>query len=187
MPTKIVVQGVTKKQTNGDYKEYDYSVTLDDDITEEEAVSIVLKQAEGYGLYRKASQREDRIQVSYVGVQRDEPLIRIQTRDAQGRFQGYDAIGRQLWALVGKPNTQPRDALGHFVSFESYAKSRGISLATGTAMTRTRTGVADLQRGITQYFGSESWKKARSGNEWRKEGVRREKMPYKQMRFEDED
>lgn len=178
MPTRVTVSGVSKRQEGGDYKEYDYSVTIDDDLTEEEAVNTVLRSAGDYGIYQKSGQAEDRIQVEYVGVQREEPLVRIQPRDASGRFVGYDSVGRSLWALTGKAGTQPRDAMGHFISFAEYAKSRDVNMVTGTAASGTHTGLADLQRGVTEYMGSETWKKAQAGNYWRNQGVSRVKSPY---------
>ncbi|MFA4835928.1 MAG: hypothetical protein WC749_07675 [Dehalococcoidia bacterium] len=186
MPVKVTVQGVSKKASNGDYKEYDFSTEIDEDLTEQEIVNIVLKEAGGHGLYRKSGQNDDRIQIEYIGAQRDEPMMRLQARDSSGRFTGYDALGRQLWSLEGKANTQPRDAKGHFMSFAQYAKSRGVSFATGEVSTRIKTTSGDLQGQLAREFTNTYWKEARPGNYWRKEGVQRVRSPYKQLELEED-
>jgi hypothetical protein len=188
-PTKIAVSGIVKRGEGRQYAEEAISLTIDEDITEAEAVALVLTKVESMGarLYRKLGQAEDRVSVSYIGVQRDEPMIRLQLRDAAGRFLGYDALGRQLWGYEGRPGTQPKDAAGNWITFAAYARARGIQLATGLVSQRIHTTKATAEARITESLSTLEFRQPRPGSFWRREGVQRVKSVYKQMYLEGEE
>lgn len=180
MPTKISVSGVSRRSDKSEYREHEYSIYVDEDITEQEAVNMVLSMAsqEG-GIYRRSGQAHDRITVEYIGVQADQPMIRLQPRDpATGRWAGYSELGRQLWRLEGPAGSTPRDASGHFVSYSEYARARGVSLVTGEVRATVGVSAAQGQAFLAQAFRSEPYKQERPSAEWRKERIRRTRTPY---------
>jgi hypothetical protein len=183
MPTKIGIYGVSSRNTKGNYKDYDISVTIDEDMTEEEAVKMVLALAGG-DLYRRRGQRSDRITVDRIGVQREAPLIRLQPRDEKGRFIGYEAIGRKLWEMEGGRSAgMPNIGDTFYPTFAEYARARGYDLVTGTARATIRTSIESGQEAIKNAMSATEWRQERSGHEWRKTAVTHVKMPYRQAYF----
>lgn len=189
MATKISLQGVSGRGSKGEYQEYDFFVVIDEDISEQEAVALAQKTLAEVGgkIYRKRGQDTDRISVDYVGIQTEQPMIRLQPRNERGQFVGYADLGKQLWKLEGGTGTVPRTGTGRFMSFADYAKFRGVNMITGTARQSIETTIQRATDELRQKISMTPTKQPRGGPRQASNPVRRVDSPYKQQLMEEFD
>ena len=181
MVTTIAVYGISREPGSRRYASIEYTLTIEEDLQEGEAVGAVLKALadQGISLFRPSGYVGDRVSVT-VAVQRGEELRFIQPRDpTTQQLLSYEDIGRALWKERGAPTHAPiNPTTGKWQSLADYARQERGRMVTGTpAHEMAGQRAAQIERFSSTVAGMD-WKQPRSGAAWRKAGVQRTLSPY---------
>jgi len=184
MTTIITITGVFRHAEDRKYAEFDdgvYTLVLPENLSEDKAVQKIFEVLgdAGVSLVRKRGYVGDRVDVR-GGIMSHEPLTYIQPQNAKGQFASYEDIGRELWQKTGAKSRTAQDPVTkQFISFATYARIEKGVMITGKKAKEAKEETETALDALRGEVSSLTWKTPRSGNYWRKTGVKRIESKYK--------